>query len=77
MTFIGKVSKGAILLPPDAHLPEGAEVEIRPLTTKRANPELSTNELTDDLVRLSADVHGLPADLARNHDHYLHGLPKR
>ncbi|MGH7944639.1 MAG: hypothetical protein ACREH8_11035 [Opitutaceae bacterium] len=77
MIFIGKVSNGTILLPPGAHLPEGAEVEVRPIAAKGNGADFSTDELTDELVRLSADVHGLPTDLARNHDHYLHGLPKR
>ena len=45
MTFIGKVSNGTIFLPPDAHLSEGEEVEVRPLGTKhraRTGRELST-----------------------------------
>jgi hypothetical protein len=35
MTFIGKVSNGTIVLPPEANLPEGEEVEVRPLAAKR------------------------------------------
>ena len=35
MTFIGRVSNGTVVLPPDAHLPEGEVVEVRPLTEKR------------------------------------------
>jgi hypothetical protein len=77
MTFIGRVSNGTVVLPPDAHLPEGAEVEVRTLAKPGNRTGLSSDALTDELVRLSADVRGLPADLARNHDHYLHGLPKR
>ena len=29
------------------------------------------------LKQFSGALRGLPSDLARNHDHYLHGLPKR
>ena len=34
MTFIGRVSNGTIVLPPDAHLSEGEEVEVRPVGKK-------------------------------------------
>jgi len=27
--------------------------------------------------KFAGTVRGLPADMALNHDHYLHGLPKR
>jgi hypothetical protein len=29
------------------------------------------------LLRFAGKAKGLPSDLAANHDHYLHGLPKR
>ena len=35
MTFIGKVSNGTVVLPPNAHLPDGEEVEVRPIAAKR------------------------------------------
>ena len=35
------------------------------------------NRFTDGLLRISAQIEGLPADLAKNHDHYLHGLPRK
>jgi hypothetical protein len=34
-------------------------------------------EFADKLVELACETHNLPADLAANHNHYLHGLPKR
>ena len=42
--------------------------------------ELSEPQISDDLnklLSLAAETHHLPADLSTNHDHYLHGLPKR
>jgi hypothetical protein len=36
MTFIGRVSNGNVVLPPDAHLREGEEVEVRPVTSQKA-----------------------------------------
>jgi hypothetical protein len=35
MTFIGKVSNGTVVLPPEAHLPEGAEVEVRTVEARQ------------------------------------------
>jgi hypothetical protein len=46
----------------------------------KATPELSPSqaeELASKLVALAAETSNLPPDLASQHDHYLHGLPKR
>ena len=32
---------------------------------------------TAGLTAIADHVAGLPADFARNHDHYIHGLPKK
>jgi hypothetical protein len=32
---------------------------------------------TDGLLKIAARIEGLPSDLARNHDHYLHGLLRK
>ncbi len=34
-------------------------------------------ELRQTLLRWAGKAKGLPADMARNHDHYLHGRPKQ
>ena len=76
MTCIGKVSEGKVLLPPGVHLPEGAEVELH--IDERNTPVTSASgDFTENLLRIAAKIEGLPPDLARNHDHYLHGHPKR
>ena len=31
----------------------------------------------DKLLKLAGTVKGLPPDMAENHDHYIHGAPKR
>jgi hypothetical protein len=31
----------------------------------------------EKLVQWGGQCKGLPSDLARNHDHYLHGLPRK
>lgn len=71
MSYTGKVQNGVIILPPEAQLPEGSEVEVIPVVTAR-----DAADFTDRLLMISQKVRGLPADLARNHDHYLHGHAK-
>jgi hypothetical protein len=46
----------------------------------RSTPELTreqANEFVSKLLALAAETSNLPPDLAAQHDHYLHGLPKR
>lgn len=31
----------------------------------------------DALLEVAGTAEGLPSDMARNHDHYLHGAPRR
>jgi hypothetical protein len=50
------------------------------LPAGEANREMSVEEaqsFTDQLQRFAAETRGLPPDLAAQHDHYLHGLPKK
>ena len=74
MTGRGKVHNGSILLDPPDALPEGAEVEVHVVTEE--TPTMG-EDLTDKLLRLAGTARGLPHDLARNHDHYLHGRPRK
>jgi len=39
--------------------------------------QAQADQFTDGLLEIAARLDGLPADLARNHDHYLHGLPRK
>ena len=38
---------------------------------------VARNERTRRLLEIAAKVHGLPSDFAEQHDHYIHGTPKR
>jgi len=37
--------------------------------------QAQAERFTDGLLKIARRINGLPADFARNHDHYLHGLP--
>jgi hypothetical protein len=71
MSYKGKVHNGVVVLPPDARLSEGQDVEVTPLGKPPAD------DFTGMLVRISRKVAGLPRDLAKQHDHQLYGTPKR
>ncbi len=85
MTYQGRVENGVVVLGGDAKLAEGTLVSVRPVRRRsqtsprqRAKPRSRRREsLGDALLRFSGCVSGLPSDLARNHDHYLYGLPKK
>lgn len=70
MTYRGRVRNSVIVLTPPAALPEGAEVEVFP--TASSGPTWA--EVLEDII---GKAEGLPPDMARNHDHYIHGAPKQ
>lgn len=72
MTFTGKVIKGAIVPPADVKLPEGLQLEVT--IPEWPDPKSFTHE---GLTKFAGIIKDLPPDFARNHDHYLHGAPKR
>jgi hypothetical protein len=74
MTLRGHVKNGTVVLDEPVRLPDGTdvEVEVRPVSAEGDGPTLY--ERLQDVVG-SADV--LPNDMADNHDHYIHGTPKR
>jgi len=71
MSYTGKVHNGVVVLPPDAKLPEGTEVEVIP----RPAPTASETFL-EGILKL-AKPRDWPADFALNHAHYIKGHPKR
>lgn len=78
MTYSGRIKGGSVVLDEPVRLPEGAFVEVSVVesgTEARNVPAKPT--LLEGLAELDGAADGLPPDLARNHDHYLHGLPKR
>jgi len=72
MTYRGRVRNGVVVLEPPVDLPEGVEVEVHPVTAGADGRTLY--ERLKDVVGIAQ---GLPADLAENHDHYIHGAAKR
>jgi len=76
MTCKGRVSGGVVVLERPNALPEGAEVRVSRIRKhRRAGKALS--EPWRSLLRHAGKGKNLPADLAKNHDHYIHGRPKK
>jgi hypothetical protein len=72
MLLEGTVINGTIVLDGEEKLPEGARVEVVVKPAAQA-----ASPLGEALLRHAGKAVGLPADMAAQHDHYLHGTPKR
>ncbi len=68
MTCTVKVVNGAIPLPPGVELPDGAEVQVIV-----PDPVPQPGTFADRYAAYIGAAGGLPADLAANLDHYIHG----
>ena len=71
MSYKGKIKNGVVVLPRNAKLANGTEVEVTLISKPQAD------DFTDMLVNVAKKVRGLPRDLAAQHDHYLYGTPKK
>ncbi|NOX53102.1 MAG: hypothetical protein GXP27_01415 [Planctomycetes bacterium] len=79
MVYQGHVKNGVVVLDDTVRLPEGAKVrvEIIDIPTQQAEPRERRATLGQKLLKHVGKAVGLPADAARNHDHYLYGTAKR
>jgi hypothetical protein len=73
MSFTAVVENDTIKLPPGLHLPDGTKVTVVP-----PEPALVTrpNALAW-MKQFAGCIDGLPEDFAAEHDHYIHGVPRR
>lgn len=70
MTLTGTVSKGVIVLDQPGALPEGTRVHVIAATEEK-KPTLAA------LLKYAGILQDMPNDFAEQHDHYIHGTPKR
>ncbi len=71
MTYNGHVKEGVVVLDDPVALPDGAAVRVE---LGADGPPRNLAERLRDVIGISK---GLPPDMARNHDHYLHGAPRK
>jgi hypothetical protein len=73
-TYMGEIRDGVVVFEgPITALPPGTKVRVEPIL----DDEQPTPTLAERLQSVIGSVTGLPSDLAEQHDHYLHGTPKR
>ena len=84
MTYHGTVHNGVILVDGGLTIPDGVAVRIEVVDKIEAStplPHGTEPTIGQKLAALARKFESLPcdlpSDLAANHDHYLHGLPKR
>jgi hypothetical protein len=68
----GTVKNGVVVLPPEAKLPEGAQVEVTPLEARADDPPF-----LQAILKLAKPRPDWPEDFALNHAHYTKGHPKK
>ena len=75
MSFEGTVIDGKVVFDTPSEFPEGTRVEVS-LPSAPSNPPQAA-PLGKRLNRLAGLATDLPADFADEHDHYIHGTPRR
>jgi hypothetical protein len=71
MVLEGTIRNGTIVLDQPPVLPEGSRVEVVVKPTAQDGPTFL------DLLEFAGCMPDMPADFAVQHDHYIHGTPKR
>ena len=70
MTYRGHVENGLVVFDERVNLTDGTEVQVQPVSQQQS----TLAERFKDMIGCVSD---LPTDMAENHDHYIHGTPKR
>ncbi len=76
MTYRGQIRNGVVVLDGKPDLDEGTVVTVEPVKTP-AEPDAQLPTLAEVFKNIAGKAEGLPEDMAENHDHYIHGTPKR
>lgn len=71
MTIAGTVKNGVVVLDDSPRLPEGTRVQVV------VPPDVANEPALRGLLKLAGTVNDLPPDMAAQHDHYIHGTPRR
>lgn len=75
MVYRGRVEKGMVVLEEGVVLPDGTEVRVEPVPDS-VGAQGGGGRFLDEMLKIAETMNGLPSDLARNHDHYIHGQPR-
>jgi hypothetical protein len=71
MEYHGTVQNGVVVFDSPQPLPEGLKVKVVVEDTEADQPTLL------NLLNHAGALSDMPSDFAKQHDHYIHGTPKR
>jgi hypothetical protein len=78
MTVEGHVENGQIVLHGDVQLADGMKVRIELLQTSAEKQQAAAaGTQFEHYKSFIGSIDDLPSDFAAQHDHYIHGTPKR
>jgi hypothetical protein len=79
MTVDGHIEKGQIVLNQEISLPEGMKVRVELLSDSESPQKADALPGTqfDHYKSIIGAIDDLPSDFAAQHDHYIHGTPKK
>lgn len=75
MEYSGQV-KGGVVVFQNGTPPEGSLVRVKIVEENQKTPK-APNGIWAKMLKFAGTVEGLPPDFAKNHDHYIHGAPKK
>jgi hypothetical protein len=67
---------GVIILDEPQPIPEGARVQVV-IVSAESSQQIDDGLTLKNLLDLAGTVKSLPSDMADQHDHYIHGTPRR
>jgi len=70
MSFEGHIQNGVVVFDKPVTVPDGTAVRVEVIE----KPRRPLAERFQSVIGAGVD---LPPDMAKNHDHYLHGTPKK
>jgi hypothetical protein len=77
MEYNGQV-RGGVVVFENEKPPEGASVRVEVVVENATESKGGKGgALWSKLLEVAGTVEGLPPDMAEQHDHYIHGTPKR
>lgn len=77
MIYRGHVENGMVVLHDDVRLADGTEGNVEPVEAAASGGEPEIPTLCERFKDITGMATGLPADFAEQHDHYIHGTPKK
>lgn len=79
MTYQGHIENGVIVLDEPVTLQDGAKVRVELLSDSAAQQKTDSSGVShfEHYKSVIGAIDDLPADFAAQHDHYIHGTPKK